>query len=87
MDVVAKLAELKCISFSIEFQPQASNYETVEDYLTRSEVEEVTPEDREEMIRRDVIWSLQWYPHTPIGFCAVAAATLERCIELALAGQ
>lgn len=34
-------------------------------------------------IDSDSIWTLQWYPDTPIGFYAVAAPTLEALLELA----
>ena len=34
-------------------------------------------------INTDEIWSLQWYPDTPVGFNAVAAPTLEDLLRLA----
>ena len=35
-------------------------------------------------IEADEIWTLQWYPATPIGFYTASAPTLEECITWAL---
>jgi len=34
-------------------------------------------------IETDQIWSIHWYPTTPVGFCVVFAPTLEEALELA----
>ena len=60
-----------------------TNYESVRDYLDRDNGAEISPEDREECIRLNEIWEIQWYPETPISFYCIGAPTLERCIELA----
>ena len=60
-----------------------TNYESVKDYLDCNDRIEITPEDREECIRLNEIWELQWYPETPIGFYCVGAPTLENCVQLA----
>lgn len=41
-------------------------------------------ESKQRAIGMDECWTLQWYPETPVGFCAVAAPTLEECLALAL---
>jgi hypothetical protein len=28
-------------------------------------------------------WTLQWYPHTPVGFCLMSAADLDVLLEAA----
>lgn len=74
------------INMTIEHQPHAPNYETVETWLAKAKEDDyvdVLPEDAAEMLRTGEIWLIQWYPITPIGFCVVAAATLERALELA----
>jgi hypothetical protein len=38
-------------------------------------------------IASDDCWTLQWYPHTPVGFNAVAAPTLEEVLRLAGDGE
>ncbi len=37
----------------------------------------VSPEEREKAIRDDSVWVLHWYPETPVGFCCLAASSLE----------
>jgi hypothetical protein len=44
---------------------------------------DMTPQDKAEILEKEEIWTVQWYPNTPVGFCIVAAATLERALELA----
>lgn len=34
-------------------------------------------------IETDEIWTLQWYPRTPVGFNYIAAPTLEELLEFA----
>jgi hypothetical protein len=70
----------------IEHQPNATNYETVEEWLQYNDEHkfaEITREDRAEMLRTNEIWIVQWYPITPVGFYAVAAATLDKALQLA----
>lgn len=61
------------------------NYETVEEYILREEerFDFRSGEEREACITNGEIWELQWYPNTPIGFCCIAAPTLEALIEYA----
>lgn len=33
--------------------------------------------DLERALETDEVWTLQWYPDTPIGFYAIAASSLE----------
>ena len=76
----------KHIHLSIEHQPHAVCYESAQEWMDRNDRDgfaDVEPEDAELMISTGEIWVVQWYPNTPIGFCAVAAATLERALELA----
>jgi len=40
-------------------------------------------EAKQRAIDTDSIWTLQWYPETPVGFCCVAAPTLEEVLRLA----
>jgi hypothetical protein len=44
------------------------------------------PDDDEikKCIETDSVWTIQWYPETPIGFFRVSAATLSRALEFAL---
>ncbi len=37
----------------------------------------------EKAIATDNVWTIHWYPETPVGFHIVCAATLERALEVA----
>lgn len=37
----------------------------------------ISPEEHRLSIENDSVWTLQWYPDTPVGFCMVRASTLE----------
>lgn len=57
-------------------------YQTVEEWCRDNEgdgcvFEWVSPAERAAAIRNDSVWVLQWYPDTPVGFCALAASTLH----------
>lgn len=76
----------KHINLTIEHNPHASHYLTAEEYLDedlKDFASDIAPADRAAMIATGEIWEIQWYPDTPIGFYVVAAATLERALELA----
>jgi len=63
-----------------------TNYESVQEYFSECgggwKEDDILPEDLKECILKDEIWEVQWYPRTPISFYYVAAATLERCLEI-----
>lgn len=70
----------KHIELSIEHNPHAGNYETVAEHLDRGYGERfdfISVEERDAAIRTNELWVMQWYPSTPIGFKAIATATLE----------
>jgi hypothetical protein len=76
----------KHFALRIEHQPHALDYRSVEAWLeeaTAQDLADVTPEDAAEMVRTGEVWLVRWYPQTPVGWCAVAAPTLERALELA----
>lgn len=59
-------------------------YESVEQWIANNEMYEwENGKAKQRAIDSDEIWSLQWYPDTPIGFHAVAAPTLEELLKLA----
>ena len=74
----------KHYTLSIEHNPHKSFYETVKRYIDDYEhlKEAITDEDLAICIERDELWSLQWYPITPISSYIIASYSLERCLEL-----
>ena len=75
------------INLTIEHQPHACYYESVDRWLADDDRVSTLPGDEAEIRRTGELWVIQWYPQTPVGFNAVAAATLERALELALATE
>lgn len=41
-------------------------------------------EEREKAIRENSVWTVQWYPDTPVGFFCVGASTLKAAVEFAI---
>ena len=63
-------------------------YETVEDSVGfgRHGYEPecwVSPEQMQKAIETNDCWTLQWYPHTPVGFCLLSAADLDVLLKAA----
>ena len=59
-------------------------YETVKQYYDHEYFESV--EEWKKAVESDNVWSLQWYPNTPVGFNRICASTLDGLKE-ALARQ
>jgi hypothetical protein len=77
------LEKLQHISFTLEHNPHKGYYDSVEDYLDFREFddEEILPEDKEEAIRTDELWTLQWYPRTPVVFYVMVSSTYEKLMQ------
>ena len=77
------------ISLSIEHNPHVARYEDVEDFFLSVEhgggqpipdSEFATERCRQDIAATGELWEARWYPVTPIGFCVVYAATLDRLL-------
>lgn len=79
-----KLPEHKCGLF-LQHNEHRDYYEDAEYYINqhKDQYEWKSEEHKKRAIETDEIWTLQWYPNTPIGFLAVAAPTLEELLEFA----
>lgn len=81
-------------SLIIEFNHEhACNYSTAQRFSDEygeysgddeDRISWVSPEEREKALRENSVWTIQWYPATPIGFCCVGASTFEAACEYAL---
>jgi hypothetical protein len=40
-----------------------------------------SPEEREKALANNSVWSVQWYPNTPVGFCQIYASSLEALLK------
>ena len=59
-------------------------YSTLEQGITEAdEMGSWIPGEREKSLKTGDIWTLQWYPDTPVGFCHLTASMLEKLLEAA----
>lgn len=85
-----KFPEHKC-SLTLQHNPGRDYYMTARAWWR--EEEERNPDDplyswesdeaREAALDTDEVWTLHWYPNTPIGFFSIAAPTLEKLLAYA----
>lgn len=75
------------VSFSIEHNYHKKYYDSIEDHFEKMFLHDQPDEEEQKMIERciaaDSVWTITWYPDTPVGFCQVFAPTLEEALELA----
>ena len=79
-----KLPEYK-VTMTICHNDHKSVYETAERWLLDMGDwgDWESDEAKQRAIAADSIWSIQWYPETPVGFIALFAPTLEELLEFA----
>jgi hypothetical protein len=85
-----KFPEHKC-GLSLEHNANKEYYQSVEDYLDDdcggSRFQFKDDDSRARCIQSKELWTLQWYPDTPVGFIAVAAPTLDELLDFANSGE
>ncbi len=55
-----------------------STYQTVEEAIENTEgIEWKNEQQKAQSITTNELWTLHWYPNTPVGFNLIAAPTLE----------
>ena len=66
-------------NFTIEWNPQRSYYQTVEEYLEDNPdyLDFISEEEKEKAIKKNSLVYLQWYTRTPTGFNTYAASDFE----------
>jgi len=88
-DAIVMPALPRHLNLTIEHNPHKAYYQTVEQWLDddgpdAKDGDELRPEDRAAILATGELWTVQWYPNTPIGSVLVCAATLPRVLERAL---
>lgn len=88
LDLRAKLEALGLpehrASLHLTHNDHKSIYSKLEDWIRDNDwCDWEGDEAKRRAIETDECWTLQWYPDTPVGFCAVAAPTLAECLALA----
>jgi len=82
MDELKELISLCRASVTISINEHRDSYESVEEYLQFIQIDE--KDVRSEMIKRDVMISVQCYINTPIGSIIFWHYDLDECIKEAL---
>ncbi len=76
----------KHVSLCITHQPHAAYNERIAQYFENRDIS-LDVNEFAEMVKTGEVWLVQWYPTSPVGLyeaaITVAAATLERALELA----
>jgi hypothetical protein len=76
-------------SLCLTYNDHSCNYQTAEVAELDGNFSHVTwpsAEEKELALSSNSVWILQWYPNTPVGFCAVGAASFAACLAFALKG-
>ena len=68
------LPEHKC-GLRLTHNAHKDVYETIQDYYDAEDF--VSPEEYIKAIDKNSVWTLQWYPETPVGFYMICASSLE----------
>jgi hypothetical protein len=72
-----KLPKHKCGLF-LTHNEHKNIYQTAEEYIKNEDhTTWESEEHKQKAINTNEIWTLQWYPETPIGFYEISAPTLE----------
>ena len=79
----------KCMSFIIENNPHRFHYTTVQGFIDQIDngiilgpyMFWVSDEEKLKAIKNDEMWSLQFYPDTPLGSYMIYASSFEALLE------
>lgn len=82
-DLLAILPPHKA-SLSLEHNMHKNNYESAAEWIEHNDWCDWEDENsKQKAIDTNEVRTLQWYPDTPVGFCAIAAPTLSDILRLA----
>jgi hypothetical protein len=76
----------KYSSAHLEFNGQLGNYESLQEAIELKDdcidrEDWVSDAEYEKALATNTMWSLQWYPRTPIGFIKIQASSLEALVN------
>lgn len=89
---LAELAKKLCLgeysSLILSFNDHKSNYQTLAQAIEwrgdwYSADDFVSPEEMQRAIDTNTVWTLQWYPRSPVGFCNLHASSLDVLLKAA----
>jgi hypothetical protein len=73
-------------SLHITFNDHASDYMTAKEADKDGQFDDlewVSQEDKQKALENNSVWSVQWYPNTPVGFNRILGSSLESCVNAA----
>ena len=70
-------------SLCLEHNPHKNYYETVDAYVASTKVSWKDDDARNKAVQTNELWTLQWYPRTPVVFMSIAAPSLEELLAFA----
>lgn len=84
-ELAKHLLEGEFSSLSITFNDHKSNYQTAKEAIEEgqwfSPDDFVSPVEMQKSIETNTIWSLQWYPQTPVGFHVLYASSFQAILD------
>ena len=86
----SKLQELTNVincNFTLDFNPHKSSYEDAETYITEMGNSDGFYDEVGELDYTKDIWTIQVYPHTPIGFISGVSNNLDELLDWAIEGS
>lgn len=83
MEIENLLPQHKC-GLYIEHNAHRDYYEPLQEKVAELlHDEEISPKEADEILTSDSLWSIQWYPNTPVGFYKVYGCSLSSALEKA----
>lgn len=81
--ILLGLPEYK-VGLTIQHNDHKEYSQKVDEWVSENDWCDWENEDaKAEAIKKDSVWTIRWYPNTPVGFFAVAAPTLYDALRLA----
>jgi len=84
MERLNELVSLCNASINISINLHKDFYQTVEKYIDAEDKEDIDNDVFDEMVKRDTIVKIHFYPDTPIGCFIVYHYDINKAIEIAL---
>jgi hypothetical protein len=89
MDDIDALKNILCkgefSSLTFSYNDHACNYVSVKKWFEEYEPDEledfISEDEMKKAIETNSVWSAQWYPNTPVGFCVARASTFDALIK------
>jgi hypothetical protein len=80
---ISKMKTFNYVSMTVTHNEHKLYYQTAEQFIAEGHVKSqfLNQEEVDKAIETDEIWSVQWYPNTPVGSCMVYASKLNVIFE------